>query len=442
MDHSDGEQRAALLRILGLGFALAVVIGGMVGQGIMRTPGIVAGAMMIPWAILGMWLLGGLLSAIDAFAVVELAASHPRAGGPYAFARRAFGPFAGTMLGWTDWFQGVVSTAFVAVVFAEYCHQLGIASALPAGVVAGLLLLTVAGVHWTGTRVSGASQTFATLLKAAMMLGLVAALLLAPAAPAEAGPALSPVMTFAAVIVALRVTLVTYAGWNTSCYFCEEIHEPARNVARATFLGIGMVTALYVAINAALLLVLTPAQMAASKLPAADALQRTLGGASGTIITVIALVSVAAITNLVTMQFTRVAFAVSRDGALPAFLSRVSPGGTPRLAMVSTVAAAILFAASGSYETLVAIAAVPASLIFLVTDLAAIRLRQIAPDLPRPFTMPLFPLPALIGAALNTALIAALAWEDPVNSSIGIAVLAGVAAVYAVRQRSVRRAPA
>ena len=439
MDRTAADAASGLLRVLGLAFAVAVVIGGAVGQGIMRSPGVVAGAIVVPVAILAVWLAGGLLAATDAFATVELAAAHPCAGGPYAFARRAFGPLAGTMLGWADWFQGVVGLGFIAVVFAEYVHQLGLAGAAPTGAIAVGLLLTVGAINWSGTRVSGASQTLLTTLKALLLLGLAAALILAPGAPAEASAA-SPTVTLAGIVVALRLTGTTYAGWNASCYFCEEIHAPERNLARGTFAGIAIITLLYLAINAGLLHALGPAAMAASKLPAADALQAAFGGASGLLITVLAVVSVAAITNLQMMLFTRTAYAMGRDRALPAALARVAPGGTPRFALVATMLAAAGFGASGSYTALVAVAAVPAAAINLVVDLAAIRLRKTEPDLPRPFRMPLFPLPALIGATLNAALIAAMVWEDPGNSLVGAVLLALVAAFFGARRWRARPA--
>lgn len=125
--------QGALLRILGIGFALAVAVGGMVGQGIMRTPGIVAGAMQDYWLILLIWLLGGILASFDAFAVAELAAAHPKSGGPYTFARRAFGPFAGVMTAWADTINGVLANAYIAILFGEYVHRLGLATALPIG---------------------------------------------------------------------------------------------------------------------------------------------------------------------------------------------------------------------------------------------------------------------------------------------------------------------
>jgi len=99
MSQPEVRARVELLRVLGLAFGLAVVVGAVVGQGIMRTPGIVAGVFPDRTLILTFWLAGGALVAVSAFALVELATSIPRAGGPYTFAGRAFGPFPGYLCG-------------------------------------------------------------------------------------------------------------------------------------------------------------------------------------------------------------------------------------------------------------------------------------------------------------------------------------------------------
>jgi APA family basic amino acid/polyamine antiporter len=111
--------RRDLIRVLGLGFGLAVTIGGVVGQGILRTPGLVAGSVPDPALILLLWTAGGVLAAITAVALVEVASAVPRAGGPYVFVGRAFGPFPGTVIGWTDLAVSVVASAYFAVVIAE-----------------------------------------------------------------------------------------------------------------------------------------------------------------------------------------------------------------------------------------------------------------------------------------------------------------------------------
>src|SRR6478736_4351091 len=155
---SDHVHSQSLLRVLGLSFGIAVVVGGAVGQGIMRTPGIVASAVPDAGLILLLWAFGGALALIDGLVVVELGAALPCTGGPYAFARRAFGNLSGTMLGWADWLAGILGCAFMAVVFGEYLQRLGIATSWPRGLISAALLMVLWAIHIGGTRVGAASH--------------------------------------------------------------------------------------------------------------------------------------------------------------------------------------------------------------------------------------------------------------------------------------------
>ncbi len=93
----------SLLRVLGVAFGLAVIIGNTIGGGILRTPGTVAASLPTPALFIGVWLLGGLYALLGAVSVAELGAAIPRAGGQYTFASRAIGRYAGFVVGWSDW---------------------------------------------------------------------------------------------------------------------------------------------------------------------------------------------------------------------------------------------------------------------------------------------------------------------------------------------------
>ena len=430
-----------LLRILGVIFGLAVVVGGIVGQGIMRTPGIVAGALPSPLLIMGIWTLGGLMILIDACATVELGASMPRSGGPYVFAERAFGASWGTMLGWADWLNWTLAIAYISVVFAEYAQRLGLGASLPEGVLAVLLIGCVGLINWSGTRNSGMSQVIGSAIKGFGLLALIAVLWLAPAAshhPAEHASRLAsgtgPLLSIAAFAIAIRAVAITYGGWASCVYFCEELHRPERNVVRATFGGILLVIMLYLGVNAALLHVLSPVEIAASKLPVADAAAAVLGPASGTVITLLAIFSVVAICNLFVMSASRIGFAMARNRVLPAMLSQVSPSGTPRVALLFTAGAAAVLASRGGYERLIAIGAPFTLGITAVCNLAAIRMRFKEPQLPRPFKMPLFPLPAIFGFTVNALLVGAVFYEDPFHSSLGVGLVLAIGAMMKLRE--------
>jgi APA family basic amino acid/polyamine antiporter len=430
MRAAPAKSTSELLRVLGVVFGLAVVVGGVIGQGIMRTPGIVAGALPSPLLIMGIWTLGGMMVLVDACSTVELGASMPRSGGPYVFAERAFGSAAGTMFGWADWFNLTIAIAYVSVVFAEYAQRLGFGAAVPQGVLAVLLIACLGAINWTGTRTSGMSQVIGSGIKGFGLLALIAILWLIPkgAHPPTQVAAIptAPILGIAAFAIAIRGVAVTYAGWASCVYFCEELHQPERNVVRATFGGIVLVILLYLGVNAALLHILTPGEIAASKLPVADATAAVLGPASGISITLLAVFSVVAICNLQIMGASRIAFAMARNRVLPALLTQVSPSGTPRIALLCTVALAAALASSGGYERLIAIGAPFSIGVPAICNLAAIRMRYKERELPRPFRMPLFPLPAVFGFCMNALLLGAVFYEDPIDSSVGIALVLAI----------------
>ena len=426
--HSDGE----LLRVLGLVFGVAAVVGGSVGQGILRQPGVVAAAVPDPLLILVLWLLGGVIAAINAVPLAELGSAIPRAGGPYVFVRRAFGKTPGAIAGWADYLVNLSAQAFMAVVVAEFLHRLGALAAMPVAVLAPALIAIFYFVNLSHTKVCGSTQSIGSAIKGLGLLALVALLFFGGAsdgaAAAERSSQDTAILSVGALALAMRAVQNTYDGWNNCIYFSEEMKDPHKHVPRSLFGGIALVTCIYVLINAALIYSLGPSGMAASNLPAADALAAAIGDWAGTLLTLFGIISVAAILNLNVMFGPRIALAMSRDTLLPRYCSRVSRNGSPVIALtVGTVIAAGL-AASGTYQDLIAFNVALGFLVNSAVCLAALRLRQTEPALPRPWRMPLHPWPIFVAVSINAALLAAMIVEDAFHSLAGIfaAILIGV----------------
>jgi APA family basic amino acid/polyamine antiporter len=148
-----------------------------------------------------------------------------------------------------------------------------------------------------------------------------------------------------------------------------------------------------------------------------------MGEAADTVVTTLGLFSLAAIVNLQIMSASRVTFRMARDGILPASLAVVAPGGAPRRSVALMAAASLVFAASGTYESIVRIYAPWSIGAILIVCLAAIRLRITEPDLPRPWRMPLFPWIAVGAVAIQASLIAIFVWDDPLAGA-GSAIIA------------------
>lgn len=440
MTSSQRPPAGNLLRVLGLAFGLAVVVGGVVGQGILRTPGIVAGAVPDPTLILLLWALGGLMIAIDACVWAELGSSIPCTGGPYALARRAYGETAGIVVGWADWLTNVLVISFLSVVFGEYCQRLGFGTDWPIAALSLGLIAACWAINWTGTKISGFSQTLFSAAKGlALIIFVVMLFVMPPIAPPTALPAgepgIMPLLGMAALLVAASNIINTYSGWPGSVYFGEEIVDPQRNIARSLLGGVLLVTLLYVGVNAALLNVLTPAEMGTSILPVGDAMGRILGPRADTVVNGLALLSVGASANLYLMLNSRIGFAMARDGVVPRYFEKTSATGTPRRALAASAVVAGIAAASGTYLELIAVA-IPLTVgVVAAIDVASIVMRRQEPGLPRPFKMPLFPLPALIGLALNLSLLIALVVSDPWHALAGVGAATVLGLLYAMMKR-------
>src|SRR5918993_972358 len=174
----DGS-RGHLLRVLGVAFGLAVIIGNTIGAGIFRAPGSIAEQLpsLVPFLLV--WIAGGLYALLGAISLAELGTMLPRSGGQYVFSRYALGEYAGFIVGWSDWISTCGTTAAVALVIGTFSGALvpaldGKAPAIAAAVAIFFALLQWRGITW-GSNV----QNFTSLLKAlAFLLLIVAAFIL------------------------------------------------------------------------------------------------------------------------------------------------------------------------------------------------------------------------------------------------------------------------
>jgi APA family basic amino acid/polyamine antiporter len=177
-----------LLSVLGVAFGLAGSVGGTIGAGILRTPGLVAAQLATAPLVLAAWLVGGLYALLGAICIAELAASLPRAGGWYVYAEQAFGRRAGWLVGWTDWLAHCIGLAWVATTVGELLMEwIPAQAAAPweGQVIALAVLVLFSAIQWLGVRAGGASQELLSLMKAVAFLGLAAASFLLPSAAPE-----------------------------------------------------------------------------------------------------------------------------------------------------------------------------------------------------------------------------------------------------------------
>jgi APA family basic amino acid/polyamine antiporter len=428
MPESPGPPAAIgqLRTILGLGFGLAGAVGGTIGAGILRTPGLVAAQLGSPALILLAWGLGGLYALLSALCVAELGTSLPQAGGWYVYARRAFGDTAGLAVGWVDWVGHCTGVAWVAITVGEYGRELLPFLPLEPRALSLLAIALFTAIQLLGVRAGSGSQQLLSLAKAIAFLALVVACFwLGPAQPlAAAPPAGSPSgwPLALALALALQPVVSTFDGWHSPIYFAEEFQRPERELPRSLLGGVVAVTAIYLLLNLALLHVVPLPELTASALPVADAARRLFGPAGGRVITALALLSVLGLINASIMSAPRVLYGLARDGLMPAAaaLSRVSASGTPITGLLLTSAVSSLLTLSGDFQTLLAIAAILYVALYTSGFVSLLVLRQREPELERPFGAWGQPWIALVVVAASLAFLTGSVLGDPLHSLLAL----------------------
>lgn len=340
------EDRSAppkLKRTIGLWMATALVVGNMIGSGVFMLPATLAGAAG-PISLLG-WLFTGAGAMLLALVFANLGRALPRTGGPYAYARRAFGDFVGFQTAWGYWIAVWAGNAAIAVAFVGYLtvfwpavgdHQL--LGALTA--IALIWLLTF--VNALGTRESGAVQLVTTVLKFVPLaaIGIIGLFFIdggnyEPFAPH--GHSLSLLSTTAAL------TMWAFIGLESATVPADEVEDPERTIPRATILGTGITTVLYIVATVAIMGIIPAATLAESTSPFADAAGVAFGGGWDKVIALVALVSTFGALNGWIMLQGRVPLAAAEDGMFPAAFARVH--GKRRTPVFGLVVSSVLVSA-------------------------------------------------------------------------------------------------
>lgn len=406
-----------LKKSLGLSFNIAVLIGGTIGVGILRTPGNIAELLNNYWLILASWLFGGLYVLLGANSYAELATMLPKAGGSYNYIKRAFGEYAGFLSGWFDYITNAIPPAFYCIVISEYMIILFPALANYSTVMAISLLAAFVLIHLSGVKNGSVIQQITSFLKVICFVALVVACFM------YSGVKIPPIKTdnsfFQIGLVfgffkSLQLIIGTYNGWNAVCFFAEENDDPGKNIPKSLYSGVLLVVAIYVLVNAAFFHVLPIETLAKSNLAAADVAKILFGENGAIIVTIISIFSLISILNAFMMIPPRILYGLSRDGFFIEKGTNVNKGGTPIVALlVSSFFSLLLIIFVGSFEVLFGFAAFISIIVWGLAYFSLLKLRTSEPDLPRPYRSFWYPWTTIIAIIASIALLIGFIYSDP-----------------------------
>lgn len=405
-----------LKKSLGLSFNIAVLIGGTIGVGILRTPGTIAEMLNNYWFILASWLFGGLYVLLGANSYAELATMLPKAGGSYNYIKRAFGEYAGFLSGWFDYITNVIPPAFYCIVISEYIVILFPALADYSTVMAIFLLAAFVLIHLSGVKNGSIIQQITSFLKVICFMSLVVACFMYTGVKVpliKTDNTLFQIGLLFGFFKSLQLIIGTYNGWNSVCFFAEENDNPSKNIPKSLYSGVFLVVAIYVLVNAAFFHVLPIEILAKSNLAAADVAKILFGENGAIIVTVISIFSLISILNAFMMIPPRILYGLSRDGFFIEKGTTVNKGGTPIVALLVSSFVSLFLICIGSFEVLFSFAAFISIIVWGLAYLSLLKLRTSEPNLPRPYRSFWYPWTTIIAIISSITLLIGFIYSDP-----------------------------
>jgi APA family basic amino acid/polyamine antiporter len=436
---TPASSSSAYLRRLGVWDGAMIVIGGVIGAGIFRTPATVAERTASGLPLLALWVLGGLLTLTGVLCYAELGSRRPQAGGIYLYLREAFGMLPAFLFGWTMALINYPgSVAAVAITFADYlCKALGLGTdwVRPVGVAA---IVFIVGVNFSGIRAGALLQNVFAVLKLAAVAMLVAVGLVL--AHGHLGGVLAVDTTrqvsSGAFVGALLPVLFTYGGFHYLNDLAGEVREPQRTLPRALLLGMLGVVAAYVLANIAYLTGLGHAGLAASSAPAADLMHRLFGTTGEKVMAVGIACSTFGYCSIAIAGGARVLQTMGADGALFRAVGQIDEKSrAPRVALALLGGWTIVLLLWGNFGQLVDYTTVGEWLghVFGIGTLFWYRWKFV--DEPAPYRVPLYPLLPLVFVLTVLGVIIATAIANPGDAGMSLMIIALGVPVYWIWRR-------
>jgi len=418
--------------------ATNIVVANMIGTGVFVSLGFQVISIHSDFAIMALWVIGGLLSLCGALCYAELAVALPRLGGEYNFLSRIYHPALGFMAGWISISIGFPAPiAISAMAFGNYFQAITPSASplmLSLVLVWGVTVILLVGIR-TGERF----QNISTILKIGLIICLIGAgIFFQQKQPFHPVPHPDDLFTMLSgpFAVSLVYVMYSYSGWNGASYLTAEVRNPEKNVPWALFIGTVIVMVLYVLLNWIFLISAPAAEIAGKPTVAMVSGQHIFGGLGGALTSL--LISFGLIANVSAMSWigSRVTKSMADDFSRLAFFGRVNQHGTPYIAMILQALVVTLLILTGSFEAVLVYTQFALLLSSFLAVLGLIVLRFTQPGLARPYRVWGYPITPLIFLIVTLSMMLYTVQQRTVESLLGLlTALVGLGIYFIVRPR-------
>ncbi len=416
---------------MGLLQATATNVISMVGVGPFLTIPFMVAAMDGPHVMYA-WIAGAVLAVADGLVYAQLGAALPGSGGGYLYLREAFKPFGlGRLMAFLFIFQTVLvaplSVAGGAVGFADYLQFVWAGmSPLTHHLIAAAVCVLSTALLWR--KIEDIGRLSVVMLAVVLVtVGWVIVAGLFNFSLAQAFDYPAKAFTFDGALIsslgaASVLAMYSYGGYNQVCNIGDEIKDPARTVPRSIFLSIGIVAVLYMLMTIVILGMIPWEQVRDSRTVASIFIERTFadpatGRLAGTVMTGLILFVAASSLYATILGYSRIPYAAARDGNFFRIFARVHPTKHfPDVSLVTIALVSIPFCFFTLGQLVSWLIQVQVLLRFIWQCVAVVLLRRYRPDIAQPFTMVLYPWPAVLSGALWLFIFFTGPWEGIIFS--------------------------
>ena len=411
---------------LSLTTATAVVVANMVGTGVFTSLGFQVGDLPSGFAVIMLWLVGGVCAFCGAMCYGELAAAVPRSGGEYHFLGRVFHPLAGFLAGWLSVTVGFAAPiALAAMAFGKYLG--GVFPGAPAEAGSILMVVLVTLVHLRGVKTAAFFQNGATWLKIGLIVVFIAAGLFFGEGqnisfwPQSGDLDLIKSRPFA---VSLVYVMYSYAGWNAATYIVGEIRDPQRTVPRAIAIGTVLVTGLYLLLNAVFLRVTPMAELDGKLDVGHAAADHIFGLTGGKIMSGLICLGLVSCVSAMTWLGPRVLATMGQDTRALAYFARSTAEGVPLRGLIAQLVVVIALILTSTFDKVLTCVQFGLQFASFATVVGLIVLRVREPDLPRPYRCWGYPFTPLLFLAISAWMMIYVALDKPWETAAGMGLIA------------------
>jgi len=425
-------------RTVGFFTACGIVIANIIGTGVFTSLGFQVADIHSGFALLMLWIVGGIAALCGALCYGELSAALPRSGGEYHFLSEIYHPALGFMAGFISATVGFAAPiALAAMAFGKYFH--GVFNFGSPILLSFVTVWIVALFHFGNLRLGSTFQNVWTLVKLLLIAALIGAgLLIEEKQPITFLPHAADTMAIfsGAFAVALVYVMYFYSGWNASSYIIGEVKNPERNVPRSLLVGTTIVMAAYVLLNAVFLATAPQDEMRGQLEVGLIAGKHIFGENGGRIVgAVICLGLISAISSM-TWIGPRVTMSMGEDHWLLRFLGRKNAEGVPANAVLVQLLIVNLLLLTRSFELVVIYIQFALLLCSLLTVIGVVVLRMARPEIARPYRVWLYPIPPIVFAAITVWMMVYLLRSKTTESIAGLGTaIAGFLLYFCARRR-------